>query len=327
VNDRLPGPLADPAPPSAAERASATPRQSVSSPGAAADGCRSGPSRPLAATSRDERSANLPGVERPRSLAELQAWLVCAITAETPLDPSGIVRPSASLIPSARLHIYRYAYRARLIECLRDDYPVLASSLGDAAFETLCHSYIAEHPSRSASLNDFGRDLPNLCAASAPLEARTFYRELAALEWALVEVTHAPLGSLALEALAGVPPEAWGRARLVPSEALRVLHFSYPVNAYYQQARTTDQTPELPGPSATATAVYRRGLGLWRMDLTPAMTRVLEALVAGATIGAALGQIGVDEADPDALAEAERSVMMWFREWVVGGFFAELVTD
>jgi hypothetical protein len=262
---------------------------------------------------------------RPQSLPELQAWLVRAITADAPLDPTGIVRPSASMAPAERLHVYRYAYRARLIECLRDDYPVLALSLGDTKFNELCHLYIERHPSRSTSLNDFGRHMSDLCADSE-LEARAFYCDLARLEWALVEVIHAPIASLDLEALQRVPPDAWGNARLVPSEALRLLRFGYPVNAYYQAARTTHEAPALPEPSATATAVYRRGLGLWRMDLTPAMTRVLEALLAQATIGDALGQIGVNEADPEALAEAERSVMTWFREWVVGGFFAELLT-
>jgi hypothetical protein len=58
------------------------------------------------------------------------------------------------------------------------------------------------------------------------------------------------------------------------------------------------------------------------MDLTPAMTRVLDALLEGMTIEESLGRIGVDETDPAALAEAERSVMVWFSEWMQGGFFA-----
>jgi hypothetical protein len=62
------------------------------------------------------------------------------------------------------------------------------------------------------------------------------------------------------------------------------------------------------------------------MDLTPAMTRVLSALLDGAAILDALGKMGVDETDPAAIAEAERSVMVWFREWVSSGLFARLVT-
>ena len=63
------------------------------------------------------------------------------------------------------------------------------------------------------------------------------------------------------------------------------------------------------------------------MDLTPAMTRVLSALFAEASIGEALNQIHVDEQDPSALAEAERSVTVWFSAWVRAGFFASFAID
>jgi len=57
------------------------------------------------------------------------------------------------------------------------------------------------------------------------------------------------------------------------------------------------------------------------------MTRVLDALLEGVTIEESLGRIGVDESDPAALAEAERSVMVWFSEWMQGGFFAGIELD
>ena len=59
------------------------------------------------------------------------------------------------------------------------------------------------------------------------------------------------------------------------------------------------------------------------MDLTPAMTRVLDAMLGGSPLGEALSKIGVDETDSAAVQEAERSVMVWFREWVGSGFFRD----
>jgi len=153
--------------------------------------------------------------------------------------------------------------------------------------------------------------------------ARPFLTELAALEWALVEIIHAkepPAFDLA--ALKAIPIERWSTARLLRSDAVRVVHCDYPVNAYYQACRTRDELPSIPSASPSATAVYRRGWKLWRMDLTRAMTRVLDALLEGVTIEESLGRIGVDESDPAALSEAERSVMVWFSEWMQGGFFA-----
>ncbi len=63
---------------------------------------------------------------------------------------------------------------------------------------------------------------------------------------------------------------------------------------------------------------------LWRMDLTPAMAGLLEALFAGRTLGDALETLDAGLTSEDA-AEAERSVMAWFRAWVAAGFFARVV--
>ena len=143
------------------------------------------------------------------------------------------------------------------------------------------------------------------------------------LEWALVEVVHArDSDALSPEELAKIPVEQWPAARLPPSAAVRVLRFDYPVNAFFQ-AFKTDAQPVIPDPSPSATVVYRTEMTLWRMDLTPAMATLLEGLFRGETLGEALGKLENGLRDDEA-AEAERSVMVWFREWVRGGLFARV---
>jgi hypothetical protein len=229
-----------------------------------------------------------------------------------------------------RFEIYRFGYRARLVECLADDYPVLASVLGETAFESLAASYIERFPSSAPSLNFFGRNMARFLAERpvAGFEGRErFFAELATLEWAIVEVIHAetapPLDAAALQALR---PEDWTTARFERSDAVRLLRFEHPVNAFFQARRVGGEDAAIPEPKPSATAVYRHGLTVWRMDLTPAMTRVLTALLDSVPITEALSRMGVDETDAAAIAEAERSVMVWFREWVSSGLFARLVT-
>ena len=309
MSDRLPQPLAESLLPAAAERASATPVPSLQRPS-------------LTAASRGS------GTLVEQSLPALQAWMLEAICGEAPAATRGVVVDGPRLGGAERLGIYRYAYTARLRECLQDDYPVLARSLGDACFEALCLEYVARHPSSAFSLNEFGRHMPELCRHSPLLAAGDFYAELARLEWTLLEVTHAALSPpLDLQALQQVAPEDWARARLTPSASLRVLTFEYPVNAHFQACRAHDIVQPPPAASPSATAVYRRGVELWRMDLTPAMNRVLAALMRGERLADALGQIAVDEQDPEALAEAERSVMVWFQAWVTSSFFTAISID
>jgi hypothetical protein len=225
-----------------------------------------------------------------------------------------------------RLEIYRQGYRSRLVECLADDYPVLQHAIGEEPFHELCISYIERHPSEGPNLNYFGRHMESLCrdqTVALPFEERAFAAGLAALEWAMVEVIHAASSDpLTLEGLQDMPPEAWPAARLVPNQALRVLRFDYPVNAYFQQFRDGGD-PALPAPGQSSTVVYRNGRTVWRMDLTPPMFDVLSALIGGVALGEALGRAesGLEGVDPTEVAQR---VTFWFREWVSSGLFARV---
>jgi hypothetical protein len=99
------------------------------------------------------------------------------------------------------------------------------------------------------------------------------------------------------------------------------------VNAYFQ-AFKEERAPSIPpGPTPLALAVYRDGLTLWRMELTPAMADLLDDLARGDTLGAALDRMEARLTNPDELAEAARNVMAWFSSWVRGGFFRGVVFE
>lgn len=312
MTDRLPSPLLDEGHDvPIAERASATPAfafmpRAVSPP----------------IGSRSEQSPVLL-----ETLRDLQTWMLDAIaSAEADVGlVDTIFTAGPRLSARDRFEIYRFGYKARLTECLLDDYPVLGAVLGKEAFGALASAYIDRYPSSSPNLNAFGRHMAAFCTeTSAPIdEPRAFYTELAELEWALVEAIHAPPAPvLDLGALQALPQEAWATARLVSSGTVKVLSFTYPVSSFFQAFRDKGAPAEIPSPCRSATAIYRKDRFLFRMDLTPAMERVLRALFAGKPIGESLAAIAVDSNDEAAIAEAERSVMVWFRDWALAGFFS-----
>lgn len=230
-----------------------------------------------------------------------------------------LVTPSGRLGAADRLAIYHHAYRARLVECVADDYRALAKALGGAPFEALARSYVAAHPSRSWDLVPYAAGLPpHILAAttawSGPL-TRAAAADLARLEWAMVEVLHAPSPpAIALDALAALPPERGGEVRLVPSPALRVLAFDHDVHALYKSALRGEPGPD-PLERPSFVAVWRKGAHIWRMALTAVTYQLLTALVRGAPLGEALGAVPED---------ASEDVMRWFAEWMQDGFFAAL---
>jgi hypothetical protein len=274
-----------------------------------------------------QRPARAPQRE-PSGLVSQQE-LFCAVVTTPEDEPellddasaARLVTASRTLSALERLAIYRTAYHARLIECLSDDYPVLKHALGDDAFEALCRGYIAQHPSTGPSLNDFGRHMADFCRGFLK-EAAGFAGDLATLEWAVVLAIHAPTAPvLATEELATVPAERWPNVRLLANPSLRMLHFTYPVNAYFQAYRSGGE-PSIPSESATSVAVYRTGRSIWRLPLTQAMVVLFEALAAGTALGPSLGLLEpLLAGDRDAAPR----VMAWFRQGVSSGLFSGIV--
>jgi hypothetical protein len=100
-------------------------------------------------------------------------------------------RGDARLGARERMLIYRRAYWARQIEALRDEFRRLAGRLREPAFSDLMHEYLLAHPSPDPRIEWIGRALP-LFLRGHPSEACRALADLAAFEWAEVEVLLAP---------------------------------------------------------------------------------------------------------------------------------------
>jgi len=261
------------------------------------------------------------------SLRRHQAWFLAVITTPehepAPVDSVSagrLVTPSSRLSSLERLEIYRRSYHARLVECLADDYPVLQQTLGEETFEDLCRAYIEKHPSTEPSLNRFGRHMADLCR-NHPISAPDFAADLAALEWAVVLAIHAPTApSLTAQDLARVSVESWPAIRLVPNPSLRVHAFDYTVNAYLS-ARRRGEEVALPTLRSCSVAVYRGERSVWRLELTPPMATLVEALSRGETLGDSLSLVAA-QLDGVPEAEAARNVTTWFSHAVSSGLFS-----
>jgi hypothetical protein len=107
---------------------------------------------------------------------------------------------------------------------------------------------------------------------------------------------------------------------LLPSRGLRLLGFDYPVNDFFQAFRE-ERAPQMPERAATATAVYRRGLSLWRMSLEPRAARLLEDLVSGVPLAVAVAALETRSQVAGADPELASLLPQWLGSWVQSGFF------
>ena len=247
-------------------------------------------------------------------LARRQRWLYTAIVnANGPRNPTTVLGGAA--VPAALgLSVYRHAYRARLRDCLADDFTAVAQVMGEPAFTKLADAFVEACPPVDATLNAYGRFFPPWLLTTR-IAARVRLAELARLEWALVEAIHAATAAtLSGAALAGVAPHAWGTIRLVVAPSLRVPPCRFTTNAVYEAFRTSQPLPSAQRKSG-GIAVIRHSDGLLRIPLDADETRVLSRLASGAPLGKAL-----DGLPATHLAMIRNS----FARWLAQGFFTAL---
>lgn len=246
--------------------------------------------------------------------------------AEVPLDRvDEVILPSAHLSPVERLGIYHAMYPLRMEEALASDYPALKHFLGEGTFFRLARAYAQAHPSRSFSLNPFGRHLPEFVATAPFLRRRPFCHELARLERAIAEVFEAAEEpALDERAIASVPSAAWEGARLRPIAAFRLLALSYPASAYLDSLHDEEHRhPPLRRQDGWV-AVYRRNYSVYRHDLSRSAHDLLADLAAGRTVGEAVSAALARRTRPRPQAE---DLFRWFRQWAAAGMFAEVKLD
>jgi hypothetical protein len=246
-----------------------------------------------------------------------------------------LVTRSHALSGMERLGIYATAYYSRLLECLREEFPALIHALGEETFDAFAFGYLQKYPSRSYTLSQLAAHFPRYLAESrdewgdedADFRAwQDFLIDLATLEWTISDVFDGPgeEGSAPLNSdhISTIPSEHWPQARLVPARSLRLLTFQYPVHEYYLAVRN-GENPSVPRTDAIHLAVTRADFVVRQHVLSPTEYDLLQALILGDTVEAAIAKIVASEtADLDNLAANLRE---WFSAWTAKGFFREVV--
>ncbi len=161
-----------------------------------------------------------------------------------------------------RLAIYSDAYRLRLLESLRVDFPALHTLAGDAEFERIGRAYIDAHPSGHFSIRYFGQQLAVFLRRDDRWQALPVFAEMAAFEWALglsFDAFDSPL--IGVEDMGAIPPEAWAHMRLGLHPSLQRLDLVWNAPGLWK-AIDEEQPPQPP-----VAADYPLAWIIWRRDL------------------------------------------------------------
>ncbi|GAA0749798.1 putative DNA-binding domain-containing protein [Ideonella azotifigens] len=212
--------------------------------------------------------------------------------------------------PQVSLGIYRNAWRGRLIEALRSNYPVLHRVLGDDDFAELAMGFIAHHPPHTPSIRWFGAALPAYLQQQPNALPHPALSDLARMEWALgLSFDAADAAPLDGAQLATLAPQDWVGLRLAAHASLQLLELDWAVEPLWQQLTHAPEDADTrpPEPLQHQLLVWRQALDTRWRSLQTEEAALLQATLAGVPFGelghVAAQQVG-DEAAPGLLASA-----------------------
>ncbi len=230
-------------------------------------------------------------------------------------DLSFLVRPDERLDATGRVDIYADMYFYRLRDCLAEDYPRLATWIGESHFHDLVTDYLLAHPPAHFSLRELGRALPGFAARHALAADFSRLGDLAALEWARVDVFGAadaePLTRESLIARAGAALEGLA-LRLVP--AARLLRVEAAVPRLWKEL---DEGPTARGTDSGATCavrVWRQGHAVFHCSVEDDEAACLAALAGGGAALPALGELLAERAPERAEERLAALLDGWLRD-------------
>lgn len=188
-----------------------------------------------------------------------------------------------------RFAVYRNNVAVSLTEAMHSAFPVIAKLLGRQNMDGLSGLYLRAHPPKSPLMMFYGDDFPAFLEGMAQLDHLGYLGDVARLELALRYAYHAADAS-AIDPmlLAGMSEEALLSTRLDLSPALHLLRSPWPIHAIWRF--NTEEGAPKPEAGAQVVLITRPEFDPIAQPLDAADASWIEALIQGATIGAALEQ-------------------------------------
>jgi hypothetical protein len=254
-------------------------------------------------------------------LAKLQAVFQEHVIDQSPDSAAAFVGDETASA-DARLGVYYDAYRLRLIECLRNDFPGLDALMSAKAFDSLCLRYIEKHPSHHPNVRWFGRHLAEFLAVDSVLARHPHLAEMAQFEWARGLAFDAQNAALMKpDELAQIPAEEWPSLQLKFHPALQRSRFVWNVGPIWHAVSAEESIPEpakLESPAQWA--IWRKENTVYWRSLDDPEAYALDAFSGGENftdVCTGLCEWFTEESVPEQMAGM-------LRQWVAEGLVTRL---
>jgi hypothetical protein len=228
-----------------------------------------------------------------------------------------------NVLHAAGMDIYRNAYRARLVDALRNTYACTARWVGEGAFQQSAAHHVITHPPKSWTVDDVGEAFPDTLRelfAGDPEVA-----ELGWLEWAMhrcfLAADTAPINAAGFSAAtASFEEDDWATMRLTFLPGTHQAPISHDIGTLWKAM----QQGALASPDCSA--ITPMSCVVWREELKPVFIQVnaaegqaLATLLGGASYGEACNALIDLLGEEAAAAQAGAMLGRWLHHGMIAG--------
>jgi hypothetical protein len=197
------------------------------------------------------------------------------------------IAPDERFSADKRLKVYFDAYRIRLMEILKLDFPKTHTLLGDEAFEQAFLSYLLQFPSTHFSVRYFGQQFSQFLASSAPYSNCEVFAEMAQFEWAISFTIDAKDDNVVTsQDLAKINPMDWPNLHFVfhPSVISHCFAWDTPQLWQHIDSEKPERAP-IKHETPIRWLLWRKGLRSLFQSCNPAEKLMFEAIQTNANFG------------------------------------------
>lgn len=222
---------------------------------------------------------------------------------------------------SDRLSIYANGYLDRIVEALENDFDTIHRVLGCDMFRRLCSLYLIAHPSKTHTLSEVGKHLPEFIRSTRFHESHPFLADLAELDWVVVKTFFAnDSDRLDLARLSDRSEDDWNDALLRLAPSVNTLQCEWNIDELWHAKESQQEAlGRLAKQGATRLLVYRKDDEVWIEPLTPISYELLRLMRSGLKLESLTSALIVEHkfsADEVQKCLTER-LGVWVREGVI----------
>jgi hypothetical protein len=220
-----------------------------------------------------------------------------------------------------RVGVYVYAYAARLVEALENEFHTLCFAAGGETASEMLRDYVAATPSTLRNVRWYGKDLAQFLRTAAPWRDTPAFAELAELDWAIsVSFDAADETRIGEADIAAIPFERWGEMVLRLPQHVRFVTSAWNVWPVRQARDRGQACPKLRRLKQPQTwIVSRQGLEVHYRQLEADEAAALAAVAAGAPFAQMCEALCRWHAQEDVALRAAGLLKAWIGNgWIAG---------